>query len=148
MTENYKKLITPVKLEFNLDQTIQSFDLLESMNEITKLLLIEDETIKFTNTEQTATLYELGLELPQGQDFQNNFKVRELTFRKGNRKVILYFTIESTLPINRIKFTEPIKKHLQENNIWLKPDLFLTKIESSPGFLTLIHPRMTNKIDL
>ena len=100
------------------------------------------------NADQDRILYKIGSEIQEGEEFQKNFKVRELTFQKGNKKVILYFTIESRTPVNRIKFPNPVKQYLQKNNIWLKPDLFSTKMENSPGFFTLIHPRMTNKEDL
>lgn len=30
-------------------------------------------------------------------------------------------------------------------NIWVKPDFYSTKIINSPGFITLVHPKLTNK---
>ena len=73
---------------------------------------------------------------------------REQTFRKGNKKVTIFCTIESTHTINSIKFTDPMKEYLVNHNIWIKPDLYATKVVSSPGFMTLIHPRLTNKANL
>ena len=148
MTETQKKIITPTKLEFNFDKGSEVGDLVEHTQQFFTLLTHEDITLKIVNAEQDRILYEIGSEIQEGEEFRENFKVRELTFRKGNKKVILYFTIESKIPVNRIKFANPVKQYLQKNNIWLKPDLFSTKMESSPGFFTLIHPRMTNKEDL
>ena len=118
MTEK-KRLITPVKLEFNLEADNKEFDIGGNTNTILHLLTQNDRSIKITNTEQDLV----------------------------TQKILLYFMIESTETINRLKFTSPIKQYLLENNIWLKPDLFLIKVESSPGFFTLVHPQMTNKED-
>ena len=115
--ENNERLNTPVKVEFSLEQNIRSFDLLENTKKIIMLLIKEDTTIQIINSDQSLILYETGSELPEGEESREKFKVRELTFRKGNRKVILYFTMESNTPINRIKFTHPIKQYLQNNNI-------------------------------
>ena len=60
----------------------------------------------------------------------------------------LYGTLDTTFPVNRIKFTEPVKSFLLENNIWIKPDYYSTSTVSSPGFFTLIHPKLTNKVEL
>ena len=30
-------------------------------------------------------------------------------------------------------------------NVWIKPDFYSTKTVSSPGFFTMIHPKMTHK---
>ena len=125
----------------------KEFDIIGNTNIIPYLLTQNDRSIKITNTEQYLVIYEEGGDLIEDKEFKKQFKVRNLTFRKGTQKILSYFTIESTESINRLKFTRPLKHYLLENNICLKPDLFLTKVESSPGFFTLVHPQMTNKED-
>ena len=114
MTETQKKIITPAKLEFNFDKGREVGDLVEHTQQFFTLLTHEDITLKIVNAEQDRILYEIGSEVQEGEEFQENFKVRELTFRKGNKKVILYFTIESRIPVNRIKFANPVKQYLQK----------------------------------
>ena len=147
MSEKKKRLITPTKLEFNLEANNKDFDIVGKTYTLLDMLKKQDQSIKITNTEQNIVIYEEGLDTIENEEFKKQFKVRERIFRKGTQKILLYFTIESTETINRLKFASPIKQYLLDNNIWLKPDLFFTKIESSPGFFTLVHPRMTNKDD-
>ena len=42
---------------------------------------------------------------------------------------------------------EPLNSHIMTKNIWIKPDFYSTRIVSSPGFFTLIHPNLMNKVD-
>ena len=35
-----------------------------------------------------------------------------------------------------------------ENNIWVKPDYYDTNVVSSPGYITMLHPQITNKTKL
>ena len=44
-----------------------------------------------------------------------------------------------------MKFTNPVKELLLEQNIWIKPDFYSSSVVSSPGFFTLMHPKLTNK---
>ncbi len=34
-----------------------------------------------------------------------------------------------------------------ENNIWIKPDFYSTRTVNSPGFFTLVHPKITHKTE-
>ncbi len=74
--------------------------------------------------------------------------MKEQSYRKGNKKVILYCVVELIHPINRIKYSEPTKRYIFEQNIWLKPDFYATQIVSCPGLITLVHPKLTNKVEL
>ena len=50
--------------------------------------------------------------------------------------------------MNKLKYTAPLRQYIFDRNIWIKPDLYLTKTVGSPGFITLLHPKLTNKPQL
>ncbi len=43
---------------------------------------------------------------------------------------------------------EPLRTYIFDNNVWIKTDYYKAKTVGSPGFITLIHPKMTNKHQL
>ena len=147
MMEQKRKLVTPVKVEFNslLDST--DFNVLEQTQTLFDLLSDKDRQIRILDVNKQVVLFERGISLPEGEDFSTLMKTRHQTFRKGNHKVTIFFVVESTLSIQKLKYMDPIKTFIFENNIWVKPDFFDTKIESSPGYFTLLHPKITNKMD-
>ena len=53
--------------------------------------------------------------------------------------------MSTSLHINRIKYRSEVKDHLFQNDIWFKPDRFETKVESSPGIITMVHPKLVNR---
>ncbi len=71
--------------------------------------------------------------------------MRKQNFRNGNTKVTIYGTIEGQYNINKMKFTDSLRSLLNEKNIWIKPDFYSTRVINSPGFFTLLHPKLTNK---
>ena len=95
----------------------------------------------------TTVLWEVNMKLPKEKQFTNLFQMREKTFRKGHKQVCMFCKVEGMTTINRIKFRNPIQSYLTTKNIWIKPDYYSTKVVSSPGYITLVHPCSTNKTD-
>ncbi len=147
MMEKKKKLVTPVKVEFNSLPDRTDFNVLEQTQTLFDLLCDEDKQLRILDVNKQVVLFERGISLPEGEDFATLMKTRHQTFRKGNSKVTIFFVVESTLSIQKLKYMDPIKTFIFDNNIWVKPDFFDTKIESSPGYFTLVHPKITNKMD-
>ncbi len=147
MMEQKKKLVTPVKVEFNSLPDRTDFNVLEQTQTLFDLLCDEDTQLRILDVNKQVVLFERGISLPEGEDFATLMKTRNQTFRKGNSKVTIFFVVESTLSIQKLKYMDPIKTFIFDNNIWVKPDFFDTKIESSPGYFTLLHPKITNKMD-
>ena len=50
--------------------------------------------------------------------------------------------------MNQIKFNEKVKEHIFQKKIWLKLDMFETKVESSPVVMLMLHPRLANRNQL
>ena len=145
LTENKELLSTPISIEFNISAGTNEFNIIRESRVVFDAMSEIDSTIRVYGSTNKEVLWELNGSLPEDDNFRTLFGMREQHFRKGNSKVTIYCTVESCYPINKIKFTDPLKSVLYENNIWLKPDFYSTKIVSSPGFFTLLHPRLTNK---
>ena len=47
--------------------------------------------------------------------------------------------------MNRIKYDLQVKEYIFQNNIWLKTDRFNAEVESSPGNIMMINPRIINR---
>ena len=82
--------------------------------------------------------------LPEDESFNGHFTLKELTFRKS-RKVLVHMTLITQQPINRIKYITEVRDFVFEKNIWMKTDRYKTKLESSPGYITMIHPKLLNR---
>ena len=145
MLDEAKRITTPVSIEYNLENTVVEFNVLEELETIFKKMNQADVSVRVLDTNTQEELWTAQVQLPEGPEFEKNFNLREQTFRKGNKKVTVYCTIESTITVNRLKYLEPLKSHIMESNIWVKTDWYSTKVVNSPGFFTLLHPKITNK---
>ena len=148
MVERKETFSTPIKIEFNLSTTMQEFNVIKAVKELCNRFSQQDKSIKVFHHDNNQLIWEEKMVLPEDEEFAETFNLREQSFRKGNKKVTLYCIIESIYTINRLKYMEPIKSYIFEHNVWIRPDLYSTKVVGSPGFLTLIHPRLTNKVKL
>ena len=147
MIEESEKYITLVKIEYNIKNTISRFNIHKALTELFQKMESQDPQLRILNTEKSTILWESNGALPIEDQFQAQFKMREQTYRSGNTKITLFCVIESINTINRMKYTEPIKTYIFNNNIWIRPDFYSTNVVSSPGFITLVHPKVTNKMD-
>ena len=145
MVEDTEKFTTPTRIEYNLNNTIVKFNIREAVKELFLKFSKEDPTIRILTLDKSKVVWEVDRTLEENNTFQENFQMREQSYRKGNKKVTLYCLVESRLTINRLKYATPVKNHIFDNNIWIRPDLYSTQIVSCPGFFTLVHPKMTNK---
>ena len=148
MVDDMEKFTTPTKIEYNLSNKIGNFHIRDAVQELFKKMSNEDSAIRILTLDKSKVVWDINSTLEESDIFQDNFKMREQSYRKGNKKVTLYCLVESRFTINRLKYAPPVRDHIFANNIWIRPDLYSTHIVSCPGFLTLIHPKMTNKVDL
>ncbi len=148
MTEDKEKITTPVRIEFNLESTTKEFNIINISTEIFQQMSQTDPSIRILSSVGGQVLWDIHSQLPEDEEFKTLFCLREQNFRRDNMKVTIYGVVDSYCPINRMKFTDPLKSMLLEQNIWIKPDFYSTKVVSSPGFFTLFHPKINNKNDL
>ena len=145
MMDEKEKITTPVRIEYNIDATTGHFNIISSSTNLFETMYTMDPSIKILTSNGNTILWDNQSKLPEDDKFKESFQMREQHFRKGNSKVNIYCVIESRITINRMKFTNPVKDLLLEQNIWIKPDFYSTRVVSSPGFFTLLHPKLTNK---
>ncbi len=148
MLECTEKIHTPVRIEYNIPTGTQEFNMIEESRELFDIMSTEEPYMRILNGRKDQVLWEKDMNLPEETQFVELFSMREQTFRRGHKKISIYCTVESTQTINRLKFKDPLQTYLSSKNVWIKPDLYATKAVSSPGFLTLLHPRITNKKEL
>ena len=148
MIDKRQLLHTPIRIEFNLDTSIGEFNIITAVTELFCTMFKRDNTMRILQTGQTTRLWEDKMNLPEDEDFIERFKLKEQTFRKGSKKITIHCVVESRLTINTMKHSEPIRTYIFDKNIWIKPDYYMAKTIGSPGFLTLMHPKLTNKIHL
>ncbi len=144
MVEDNTVIETPVKVEFNIDRSLSEYNIREKIIELLELMKIVDNNIKVKSTTKDSSEWENLTDLPEDEEFSTNFQVREFTYRKF-RKILVHLKLITKTTVNRIKFSTEVKEFIFKNNIWLKTDWFNTKVESSPGILTMINPKLTNK---
>ena len=144
MVENKVVLETPVKVEFNVDKSVREYNVREKVLELLDLMKTVDPTMKVKSTITDHTEWDALNTLPEDEEFGSHFQVRDFTYRK-TRKVLVHLRLSTKFPINRIKYSPKVKEFIFHNNVWLKTDWFNTRIESSPGIITMVHPKIINR---
>ena len=109
MMEERLKLITPVKIEYNLDATVKEFNIINALQELFEQMSESDQIFKFLHSGTKDILWETGSKLPESDEFKTLFHMRERNFRKGNSKVTIHGTVGSISPINSIKLPNQCK---------------------------------------
>ena len=122
MTDKIERITTPIRIEYNLAPNVSEFNVVQECNELFHIMSYADPTIRVSSSITRDTLWDTDTKVPKDEQFKQLFQLREQRFRKGNGKVTIYCVIESVTTINRMKFTDPLKQHILEWNIWIKPD--------------------------
>ena len=145
MVEDKQIWETPVKIEFNLDKTLNEFNVQKNVVELLDRMKTIDTKLLVKSTIQENIEWVTPDMLPEDEDFNNHFQLKEFTYRKLC-KIVVHVKIIIEMPINnRIKYSPVVREHIFENNIWLKTDRFNAKIESSPGNIMMLHPKRINR---
>ena len=144
MVENKTMWETPVKIEFNIDKKVLEYNVREQEIQLLTKMNEADNAMKVKSTVDSSVEWTNLKLLPEDEDFTKHFLVKEFGYRKV-RKVVVYMNLSTSIHINRIKYRVEVKEFIFNNNIWFKPDRFETNVESSPGVVTMIHPRLVNR---
>ena len=132
MMDEREKLTTPVRIEYNIDASTGNFNIISSSINLFETMHRMDSSLRIVSSNSNTILWDSQHTLPEDDKFRESFQMREQHFRKGNSKINIYCVIESTLTVNRMKFTHPVKELLLDQNIWIKPDFYSTSVVSSP----------------
>ena len=98
MTNMQKKIYTPVKVEFNSTPDNMDFSFSAC-----------DSYLKILDVNKNVLLFEQGPIIPVGDEFENLFKSRQQTFRKGNRKFTIFFKLIQRLLSKNSNIKLPLK---------------------------------------
>ena len=137
---------TPVKIEFNLPKQVCQYNVRENLHILLEIMKQVDTKLKVTSAVAGQIEWNDFNLLPEDEEFNEHFQIKEFGYRKF-KKVTVHMKMTTSLHINRIKYRSEVKDHLFQNDIWFKPDRFETKVESSPGIITMVHPKLVNRDD-
>ena len=136
-----KRLITPVKLDFytknrtNINIRNEFLKVFNKMKEVDPTLAILTDTAVWTT----------DADIPVGNKFLQQFKVIQPTAPRKLTTVSVYFTCESKLPLNVIKFNPIVWAVVGIEGTYLVPDKFQTEQTACPGFLINVHHKLVWK---
>ena len=144
MVEDTNIWETPVKIEFNFDRNTAEYNVRKNVVELLSRMKTVDQKLIVKSTIQDNVEWVTVNTLPEDGEFNDHFQLKEFTYRKFC-KVVVHVKLITELPINRIKYTPVVRNYIFENNIWLKTDRFNARIESSPGHIMMLHPKLINR---
>ena len=136
-----QRLITPVRLEYST-KTRKDINLREEFITVFKKMKQVDSTLAIVTNDEVWTTAE---EIPVDDKFMEKFSVTQVTAPRRNPAVIIYFTCESKMTLNNIKFNPKVWSHIGTDGIFLSPDRFQTEETACPGFLINVHHKLVWK---
>ena len=146
MVSNTTYLETPVKIEFNIAKEVMEYNAHEHLSELLHKMKDFDNSLRVQSSSDTKIEWVDIDMLPEGTEFIEHFQLKDLSFRT-HKKVIMHMTLVTIVPVNKIKYSQEVKEHIFQQNIWLKNDRYNAKIESSPGFFIRVHPKLLHRED-
>ena len=84
-------------------------------------------------------------DIPVGTQFLQLFKVTQPATSRKQTTISLYFTCESKLTLNTIKFNPIVWAVVGVEGTYLVPDKFQTEQTACPGFLINVHHKLVWK---
>ena len=137
--------VTPVQIEFNVPKEASAFNVRAEIEALLQKTWEGDKNLKVGSVVNVQKQWTKHKSLPENEDFHLHFKTKELTFVRSPRKILVYISMESERSIQELKYMPQVRNYIQSENIWIDIDWFNTKIESSPGFITKVNPRLIQK---
>ncbi len=146
MIEDKTLLITPVKVEFNIPRETTEFNARKEIILLIQTMKAQDHCIRLKSTLPGGREWKDLEHIPENEEFLEQLQLKEFTYRT-HRKVIVHMKIISQQTINRIKYSIRVKDYIFKKNIWIKTDRYNAKVESSPGIITMVHPKLLHRED-
>ena len=146
MIEDKTLLITPVKVEFNIPRETTEFNARKETILLVQTMKLQDPCLRMKSNLPNGQEWTELEHIPENEDFLEQLQLKEFTYRT-HRKVIVHMKIISQQTINRIKYSIRVKDYIFNKNIWIKTDRYNAKVESSPGIITMVHPKLLHRED-
>ena len=147
MTEDVVKKETPSTFEFNVNKATKVFNIRDATMKLISVMFKADNCLRI-KSKIDNTVWGPDDEVPQGSEFHDHFATKEINPQYGPKKAISHITLITSEEISRLKWRPSVKEYIMRNNIWIKEDKYQTRITSTPGYFTNLHPRMTWKPSL
>ena len=139
--DSEQRLITPVRLEYST-KARKDINLREEFITVFNKMKQVDSTLAIVTNDAVWTTVD---EIPVDDTFMEKFSVTQVTAPRRNPAVIMYFTCESKMTLNNIKFHPKVWSHIGTDGIYLSPDRFQTEETACPGFLINVHHKLVWK---
>ena len=144
MVESEKFEVTAIKIEFNIGAQVREYNARAQFIRLMELIKKQDKRFKVQPSQTNHPGWKELDKLPEDDEFVETFNLLTREFRT-HKKVILHCKVISDKSFNSIKYSPTVKQYIFEQNIWIKIDRYDSKAEGSPGFFTMIHPRMVQR---
>ena len=144
MTEDMVKRETHTTFEFNVNKDTKVFNIRDATMKLISVMFTADNCLRI-KSKINNTVWGPDDEVPQGEAFHDHFATKEINPQYGPKKAISHITLITSEEILRLKWKPAVKDYIMRNNIWIKEDRYQTRITSTPGYFTNLHPRTTWK---
>ena len=141
MIDSSEMLITPVKIEFLLNES-KTFNLRSEFIKLFQNMQKVDSTLAIL-TDDSAWFSET--DFPVDDKFMHYFQVAQKNQRRSSQAAIMFVTFSSTATINSIKYNPNVWSKLNDSKIYMYPDKFDRQETACPGYLINIHPNLVWK---
>ena len=132
---------TPIKIEFNITRDTEEFNVRAELLQLLNKMKQRDGKLRVKSSIPGENRWEELDSIPEDDHFIEQFQAKEFTYCT-HRKVILHMTIITQHPINKLKYCAEVKDYIYEKNIWIKPDRYNSRVESSPGIIAMVDTRL------
>ena len=136
-----KRFKTDVKLEFST-KSRKDINIRTEFVKIFKTMKLVEKSVAILNSKAVWTNPE---EFPTERAFLEAFKVTQYSSPRRNPSVVMYFTCESRMTVNNIKYHPTVWHIIGQPGTYLYPDKFHTEETACPGFLINLHSKLVWK---
>jgi hypothetical protein len=138
---------TPVKIEFVVPSSQNSFNLVKAHLEIIKLMKEKDPTLEIVPSKEDQAKFSDMTKFPANETEYNAFfeHVVDKQPTEG-RKIIVKHSLVTNMKFSDLKFQNTkLMDHMYKNKIWIRYNASDTLQVTALGFMQGIHPRVTHR---
>ena len=103
MVDHKEIITTPVHIEFNLENEVKEFNIIDRITALFSIMATIDPGMRILNCAKDTVLWEKGGSIPVQEHFEESLQMKELSYRKGYKKVLVYCIRDTgnNLPVRR-----------------------------------------------
>eukprot|EP00957_Ditylum_brightwellii_P112981 8615402-Ditylum_brightwellii.AAC.1 len=136
-------LESKLRIEFNLGKKAEHFKGREQILKLLNCLALVDTMVHAQLfLHETEWMYDKVF--PAGDQFMKETCIQQQANGRGYVTMVAYLMVVHTKKWYQLKYLEMVMSHIKKYNIWMYIDKFDTKKVGSLGFITELHPKLTN----